>query len=381
MATGADPSKMEDPQQQLTHAPGVWKTAAVPVEIASTAPAERSAVQPPYEEKNTVFSENLSSKCTLSLLDTNQLNQLEIDRCGKGAGTDVDRAGSQRRIFFTGYETIGDSRDTPPRVARRPPVGDGVMGRQGDGEKPPLSGGLFVPPAQAGANPLVGKNFPTTVGGSDEQVLPATFGEVVAGLPDKLGRRIFREVSKVWALALEELYAWEWIADTERERAMARLAEYYVDARPERYAAGTAEICERIRLVRKWIHRGRQQGLERWVPIPSVYFDHRNTRGFSRTKAWFKKHCAKRRDIGDNIAIARAVRRYERCLRGEDRSQGPMEVYQKLVRQLGKRSEVVVERFCEMVKPPLSFGLFVPPAQAGANPLGGENFPTTVWGK
>ena len=341
IATGTDPSKMEDPKQQLTHTPGVWKTAAVPVEIASTASDERSAVHPPYEEKNIVFSENLSSKCTLSLLDTNQLNQLEVDPCGKGAGTDANRSSDQRRIFLTGYETDSDAHRKPPRVARRPPGGEGVMGRHGDGVKPPLSFGHF---------PHGGKNFATTVGGSDEQVLPATFGEVVAGLPGKLGRRIFREVSKVWALALEELYAGEWIADTERERAKARLAEYYVHALPARYSAGTEEICERIRLVRKWIDRGRQASQKRWVPIPSVYFDHRNTRGFGRTKAWFKQHRAKRREIGDNIAVAKAVGRYQRCCKEHSDAEGPMAVYQKLVAQLEGRGEEIVQQFHHAVK-------------------------------
>jgi hypothetical protein len=300
------------------------------VEIAATRPAEQDANQPPYEEKKAVFAENFSSICTLSLQDTNQLNQLEIDPCGKGAGADEDRSGDRRRNFLTGYETDSDEypplslRDIspdgeiPPRVARRPPVGEREIGRKGDGETGKWGYG---------------------------EALPQTFGEVVAQLPEKLGRRIFREVSKVWEVAQEELYAGEWIADSERERAKTRLAEYYIYADPKRYEAGTAEICERIRLVRKWIDRGRQSGQERWVPIPSVYFDYRNKRGFGRTKAWYKKHIAKRQEIGDKIAVARAVGRYRKCLAAGPGPEGPMEVYRQLKDKLRERGKGVMLRF------------------------------------
>ena len=304
-----DPLKTEDLEQPISDATEVWKTAAAPVEIPFKQGIQQGFDHPSYEEKNTVFSENFSSKCTLSLPDTNQLNQLEIDPCGKAAGTDADRSGDQRRIFLTGYETDSDEPRKPPRVARRPPVGR----EQGTGG------------------------------------VQQTFGEVVQELPEKLGRRIFREVSKVWAMAREELYVGEWIADTERERAKARLAEYYLYAQPERYEAGTAEICERIQLVRKWIDRGRQQGQERWVPIPSVYFDYRNGRGFSRTKAWFKKHMAKRREIGDNIAVAKAVGRYQRCVEDEQSKRGPLEIYQELRERLRERGEEVMIKFCDAV--------------------------------
>ncbi|PHN01883.1 hypothetical protein [Flavilitoribacter nigricans] len=343
--TDGDQQKTEDLEQQITDATEVWKTTATPVEIPLEPAIQQRAHHPSYEEKITVFSENLSSKCTLSLQDTNQLNQLEIDRCGKGAGTDVDRAGGQRRIFLTGYETDSDEHRKPPRVARRPPVGEERGVRDEEGEVRNEESGRFGDGVKGDL--VIGRGQGA---GRGEHCIPETFGGVVAGLPDKLGRRIFREVSKVWEVALEELYAGEWIANTERERAMARMAEYYVHALPARYAAGTTEICERIRLVRKWIDRGRQAGQERWVPIPSVYFDYRNTRGFGRTKAWFKKHIAKRREIGDNIAVAKAVGRYQRCCKEHSDAEGPMAVYQKLVTQLEGHGEEIVQRFHHAVK-------------------------------
>ncbi|MCB0632651.1 MAG: hypothetical protein KDD15_23095, partial [Lewinella sp.] len=89
----ADPLKTEDLEGQISDATEVWKTAATPMEIPLKQGIQQGVDHPSYEERITVFSENLASKCTLSLLDTNQLNQLEIDPCGKAAGTDDDRSG------------------------------------------------------------------------------------------------------------------------------------------------------------------------------------------------------------------------------------------------------------------------------------------------
>lgn len=265
--------------------------------------------------------ENFSSYCNQLQLDTNKLNQLEALPCGEVAQNGQLSMQEQWRDPRTGYETDSEEstpllqndkspsgENSPPRVARRPPEEQGM------------------------------------------EVVPETFSAVVAHLPDKLGRRIFREVSQVWEVARTELYAGQWIADQERERAKARLAEYYIYAKPPKYRAGTTEICERIRLVRKWIERGRAASpvQERWVPIPSIYFDYRNGRGFSRTKAWFKKHKAKRVEIGDNIALAKAVWAY-RASRHLEKEEGPMTVYRQLVERLAARNEALVGRFLEAV--------------------------------
>ncbi|PHN07819.1 hypothetical protein [Flavilitoribacter nigricans] len=321
------------------HAPRfhkMWRSTMQAVKIRPDLPSESMKFLPSYEEKNTLFKENFSSNCTLSLPDTNQLNQLEIDPCGKRAETDEHRTHDHLRHVLTGYETDSDlvpplslrdispDGEIPPRVARRPPVD----GEWGEGE----------------------------IGGGGDGV-PQTFAEVVVGLPDRIGRRIFREVAQVWAVAQEELYAGQWIADAERERAKARLAEYYIYASPKRYTAGTAEICERIRLVRKWIDRGRNAtpSLERWVPIPSIYFDYRNHRGFGRTKAWFHRHNAKRRAIKGHIAVTRAVHKYRRSLQEADGTAGPIEVYRKLIGRLQEHSEEAVMDFCRLIgnEPPM----------------------------
>lgn len=359
-------------------AAAVWKSGESGVENGVKRQREPGEGQAAYGEKNAVFTEKLSPYCTLSFLDTNELNQLAVDRCGNRAEAGDHRAGEQRRNFLTGYETDSDECIKPPRVARRPPGGEVVRGEvvRGDVVRGEMVRGDVVKGDVVRGDVVKGDLATSTVGqgaGREDRdalakglgvgrgaggqgkesiaTLPQTFSETVAGLPQKLGRRIFREVSKVWEVAREELYAGEWIADTERERAKARLAEYYVDADPQRYVAGTAEICERIRLVRKWIDRGAAQSptLSRWVPIPSVYFDYRNERGFRRTKPWFKQHMAKRQEIGDRIAVARAVQRYRRCLQGAEGSMGPVALYQLLQERLRERGKGVAAQFCAAV--------------------------------
>ncbi|MCB0634460.1 MAG: hypothetical protein KDD15_32225, partial [Lewinella sp.] len=252
------------PDVAATNERELLKTPAETVENACKRQHEQGAVAMVYGEKNPEHAENFSPYCTLPFQDTNQLNQLEVLHCGERAETDHFPTHQLRPDTGTGYETDSEGTELPPQVARRPPE-VGVRGEGVRGEEHGWRGSQRV------------------------ELIPATFSVAVADLPQQLGRRIWQEVSKVWETALEQLYQGEWIAETERERAKARLAEYYIYAKPENYASGTVEICERIRLVRKWIDRGRKQEENRWVPIPSVYFDYRNPKGFRRTKSWFKK--------------------------------------------------------------------------------------------
>ncbi|NUO01737.1 MAG: hypothetical protein HUU01_14115 [Saprospiraceae bacterium] len=214
----------------------------------------------------------------------------------------------------TGYDTATTPTGTPPHSAAPPAA---------TAETVVASGAQFLeePPATA----------------------PKTFREAVAGLSRQVQTAIERHVQVIYTCAMLQLYADKWIADEVAERAKAALAEYFAYTTPDRYAAGSTEIIERILLVRKWIERA-PEGEKRWVPLPDLYFDFRTPKGFSATKPWFKKHIKCKADIKANELLTKAVNEYLKAL-APGAVIGPSETYRKISQRLGKYDRALLDRF------------------------------------
>lgn len=132
-------------------------------------------------------------------------------------------------------------------------------------------------------------------------------------------------------------------------KGKARLAEYFAYSDPNRYTAGADEITGRIILVKVWIQRKEKKGDTRWTtPIPSAYFDIRNEKGFSQTKAWYKKHKAVRHEITLKTTVTKAVNFYMRSLE-DGAKMSPSEAYRIITQRLGKRSQELVRLFNEQI--------------------------------
>lgn len=219
---------------------------------------------------------------------------------------------------FSGYETgRTQAGDSPPSCAAPP---------QEDGEQ------------RAGRPDPKAKN-----------PKPDSLVEVVEGLPDQQVRSIGRHVDVIYNAAIAELYPDKWICDQEKARTRARIAEYFIYAKPERYGAGAAEIMDRIMLVRKWIERGAWQDKKRWVPLPSIYFDYRNEKnGFTKTKPWYKAHKQAKREFKDNELLTKAMKEYLKS-QEDGAAVSPAETYRRIAQRLGKRSKKLLERFHEQI--------------------------------
>lgn len=278
--------------------------------------------------------------------DTNELIEL--------SGVDFQKTSDfQADTNFSNVESCGkrpksvENTSENPQLVNDPVTQDTftgyTTGRTPAGTRPPSSA---APPRDRRS---LGEGGPKPPAGAPAP--PETLVEVVEGLPDEQIRAIGRHVDAIWNAAAAELYADKWICDQERARARARIAEYFIYARPDRYTAGAAEILERIMLVSKWIQRGQAQEQNRWVPLPSIYFDYRNERnGFTRTKAWYKEHLQAKREIKDNEILTKAIKEYLRSQ--EDGAPiGPAETYRRIAQRLGKRSKQLLNRFHESINP------------------------------
>ncbi len=174
---------------------------------------------------------------------------------------------------------------------------------------------------------------------------PDTLAEVTAGLEHSEQLQLERLVQRMWATARNLLYADWWLADSEVERARARLAEYLRYAPPRNWKAGASEVMERIALVRKWIDRHYPDGDYR-MNLPANYFDVRNSTraGFIRTKQWFREHKASQRAIHDAVQVTKAVKEYLRSLES-GAPYGPAEAYRRISQRLNKRDARLLQEF------------------------------------
>ncbi|MCB0654190.1 MAG: hypothetical protein KDC85_23115 [Saprospiraceae bacterium] len=181
------------------------------------------------------------------------------------------------------------------------------------------------------------------------KVAPDTVAEAVAHRPKPIREKIQRHVDRLFSIALINLYDGRWLTDEEKEKGKARLAEYFAYSDPNRYTAGADEITGRIILVKVWIQRKEKKGDTRWTtPIPSAYFDIRNEKGFSQTKAWYKKHKAVRHEITLKTTVTKAVNFYMRSLE-DGAKMSPSEAYRIITQRLGKRSQELVRLFNEQI--------------------------------
>ena len=219
---------------------------------------------------------------------------------------------------------------------------DDALKPVGNAEKSVEKPGKFVKNLQDSQAQETNSGYET--GRTPTDQAPDCFEDATAGLPASVTEKIARQVDFIMTCAKLNLYADKWISENEEERARARLAEYFIYSDPERFIAGANEIIGRIYLVKKWIERGQAKGQKRWVPIPSIYFDHRNPIGFTRTKSWYKKHLQAKNEIKDNELLTKGLRVYQKSL--EDGSTiSPTEAYRRISQRLGKRSKTLLNKF------------------------------------
>jgi hypothetical protein len=263
--------------------------------------------------------------------------------------------------LFSGYETTSDTpTGTAPPVAAAPPKSPEPPKRRRRPlpkvtpqvpEVPKVVNKKSSEAAPKPASPNVVKSTSSEAAPSLTlpTQLPLTLESVYLGLSPADRLQLDRQVSRMASVASATLYADQWICDQENDRLRIALAEYLRYAPAANYTRGANEVVERIHLVRRWIDSGLANGQNRWVPLPSLYFDVRNAKGFKATKAWFKKHQQAKIAIKDRELVTKAVNFYLASLRPEA-TIAPTEAYRRVTQTLGKRKASLVQLFQQEIQ-------------------------------
>jgi hypothetical protein len=328
-----------------------------------------------------------------TILETNELNKLsgadfqQAPAPGLGAESDPDSqsldgvAEPQELVenpqqndvpeLFSGYETTSDTpTGTPLRVAAalpKFPESPEPGKAQLDMVSPPNTAptdACIVSPTREARNRRVRRDVVVNKISSEAaqkhtscepvlgilpEKLPLTLESVYLGLSPADRLQLDRQVSRMASVASATLYADQWICDQEYNRLRIALAEYLRYAPAANYTRGANEVVERIHLVRRWIDSGLANNQNRWVPLPSLYFDVRNAKGFKATKAWFKKHQQAKIAIKDRELVTKAVNFYMASLRPEA-TIAPTEAYRRVTQTLGKRKASLVQLFHQEIQ-------------------------------
>jgi hypothetical protein len=146
--------------------------------------------------------------------------------------------------------------------------------------------------------------------------LPKTMKAATAHLSDRDRARLPRLLDTVWEHALGELDEWlpGYLVGSEVVKGRIALAEFFAFSNPERWKDAATEFLARIDLATGWCERRTAAGKKAFIPLPSVWFDHRNPQGFTVTKGWYKTQQVQRKRAKIQSEINSCLKVYWRAL-------------------------------------------------------------------
>lgn len=188
------------------------------------------------------------------------------------------------------------------------------------------------------------RNTPPELRAAPPAVSPDAFDEVAAGLTTAQYGKLLNLTERIYRVLIRTLYADRWIAEQERDRTLARIAEYLRYGKPHRWTGGANEIVTRIGLVARYIRDHYRDGFN--MPLPSAYVDIRNNRkvAFVRTKAWYQEHKRKVWEIKNQELLTKAINEYQRS-QEQGSTSSPAETYRRIAQRLGKRDQALLSNF------------------------------------
>ncbi len=238
---------------------------------------------------------------------------------------------------ITGNEEAGNQPVTTPPVAAAPPATPEdltpeaaaaavaeALGRSWssapDNKTPPAAPVLtpYNDNNTANLEPNRLRQMITNAEQGPEDLVITHLSDVLNQLPaEALPEKISWHVSTTWTLAVAMLWPDAYICSEQREKAQAMLALYFAASAPHRYEAVAAQLRERIGLVHRWVKKCQAERRRAFVPVNAGdWFDPRNPKGFTVSKAWWIQHTRNRKAIKDKEIITKAVNAYTRALMG-----------------------------------------------------------------
>lgn len=154
---------------------------------------------------------------------------------------------------------------------------------------------------------------------------------------------------QLWPLIMAHLYyKLPYLAPSQREALDRFLHDEFQGLSPQQAAKRKNELQIRIHMVWKWLRRDPN----RFIPIPSKYFDRDNEFGFIRTKLWYEQEKQKKKAVGEAAAWSDEIRDrwrlFNNCV-SEAIRKGDFRTYWNNRRRIEKRDPELLNAFDLMV--------------------------------
>ncbi len=111
----------------------------------------------------------------------------------------------------------------------------------------------------------------------------------------------------LWMMARSLLYKHTLLTDRQEQTAKTLTLKLYESVPEERLWAVHQAYVERIALVHKYVKRNPQN---RFVPLPYIFFDTNNSKGFVGTKKWHQESRKRQKEVSRELTLQAAIRSY-----------------------------------------------------------------------
>jgi hypothetical protein len=114
-------------------------------------------------------------------------------------------------------------------------------------------------------------------------------------------------VDMLWDLSKKLLYGKTFLAESQHLRARQLIEHLYAPVKKEHLQKVHENYCKRIGLVKKYVDKNPRM---RFVPLPYIFFDTKNSFGFCGTKKWLEQMMARKRAVRKEVILLEEVTRY-----------------------------------------------------------------------
>jgi hypothetical protein len=154
-------------------------------------------------------------------------------------------------------------------------------------------------------------------------------------------------VNLFWLMARNMLYKNVDLTENQVQIAKTLIRKFYEPSTEKNISNYHTVYTERISLVYKYL----QKNPRRFVPLPYIYFDLNNPNGFVGTKAWYKKHRERKKEVEQELALSRMIRKYQSNEKQITAKRKPsLQLFRECENMLGKLGgRALSDRFCAAV--------------------------------
>lgn len=122
-------------------------------------------------------------------------------------------------------------------------------------------------------------------------------------------------IDAAYTFAYTALWGCTHFSEKEIEKAKEQIAEFFAPVKNKEEAF--IIFCERVLLARKYVIACSK----RFIPLPSVWLDHKNSKGFAGTRTWYEELVTARNSLpaykSENRVLAAAVLQFNQKPTGE----------------------------------------------------------------